>query len=162
MICILSSNASHQIQRDLHSFHLPHHISCFQNSFQDCCEGHSRESNRTFTLSSLASMKPLRSVSYFRQAYRYRQTYCNCIISTAYDYTCNISQVGQMRRIGVWRWRNNWQIILTLITLAFSLYPLYFLFKAAVHCENKEQEMPFNECFNLAAGLVSITGSYQR
>ncbi len=75
VICILSSNASHQIQRDLHSFHLPRHISGFQNSFQDCCEGHSRESNRTFTLSSLASMKPLRSVSYFRQAYRYRQTH---------------------------------------------------------------------------------------
>lgn len=68
VICILSSDASHQIQGDLHSFHLPRHISGFGNSFQDCCEGHSRKSNRNLTLSSLASMKPLRSVSYFRQA----------------------------------------------------------------------------------------------
>lgn len=54
------------------------------------------------------------------------------------------------------KWRNNYS---TLIKLAFSLHPLY---SKQLHCENKEQEMPFNECFNLAAGLVSITGSYQR
>lgn len=80
-------DASHQIQGDLHSFHLPRHISGCGNSFQDCCEGHSRKSNRNLTLSSLASMKPLRSVSYFRQACiqtTIQKRYCNCTIIILY------------------------------------------------------------------------------